>query len=423
MTQEHQLNFLREINEIVLTNPTCGEFSLKKVTDDKLRTEKKYNEVFLSNTSLMSGNVSQAALQVANQGMTLAQIVKQAPKGLFAATANPSNLSKFANGTTSTMVRDASGHLVEHAGFAEVGLNVSVNPAIILSAGMQAMSAISGTYYLHKINTQFKDLGTKLEELHNIHHDVNIGRLISARKGLYDIANREFVDTVDLSTIRNYKLTVDDVNQEYMYRLSRRENELNQKIERTIEEQKLQDINFTMKVAFEANKLSLYAELIEIGARMKLRDQTEIIEELTRQLNYNFTNSLYFNSDSRVEDIYSMRQQRSGEKLNEKKKKLKKSVKELKESNIYTKYDGIKFAFNGYNVFKYKNEVDKATEVILLEKEHLNIIKNDMKQNKIRDKIDSIINDFVEFPYREKEILYIPMENSKQRMFVQIEGE
>ncbi|MCM3611687.1 hypothetical protein M4S82_10525 [Planococcus sp. MERTA32b] len=422
MSEDKILNNLNEIDEIVLSNPICGDLSLQKVTDDKLEAPKKYKEVFISDLSLMTGNVSQTALQVANQGLTLAQIAKEAPHGLFAATTNPSNLSKFANGTTSTMVRDASGHLVEHAGFAEVGLSVAVNPAIILSAGMQAMSAISGTYYLHKINARFNDLNTKLEELSNMHHDNNIGRLVAARKGLYEIANKEFIDIVDLSTIRNYKMTADDVSQEYMYRLSRREGESNSKIDKVIEEQKLKDINFTIEVAFEANKLSLYAQLIEIRARMKLIDQTEIIEEQTRQLKYNYSNSLYFNCYSRVEDIYSVRQQQSSEKLIEKKKKLKKSVNELKESNIFTKYEGLKFAYNGCRVFKYKHEVDRANEIIMLEDEHLNRVKNDIKQNKDSDKIDSIINDFVELPYKEKEILYIPMKK-KQRIFVQIEDE
>lgn len=139
-----------KINEIVIFNPIGDELYLEKVTDDKLRAKKKYREVFVSDLSLMTGNVSQTALQVANQGMTLAQIAKQAPNGLFTATANPANLSKFANGTTSTMVRDSSGRLTEHAGFADIGLSASLNPAIILSAGMQVMSAISGTYYLHK---------------------------------------------------------------------------------------------------------------------------------------------------------------------------------------------------------------------------------------------------------------------------------
>lgn len=406
------LNNSNEINEIVVSSPIGGELSLEKVTDDKLEAKKKYKEVFVTDLSLMTGNVSQTALQVANQGMTLAQIAKQAPNGLFAATTNPANLSKFANGTTSTMVRDTSGRLVEHAGFADVGLSASVNPAIILSAGMQVMSAVSGTYYLQKINAQIKDMDAKLEELLNIHHDTNIGRLIAARKGLYEIANREFVDTTDLSAIRNYKKTTDEIHEEYIYRLKRQGKE----------EKKLSDIDFT--IAFEASKLSLLAELIEIGTRMKIGGQIEIINGLTRQLKQNYANGFYHKYELEVEKIYSMIQQRSINELVDKNKKFKKSLDKLTDNYSSTGWGilaeiGIKTVVAG----KSKIDVNKAKEKVDLERNKLSTVKKGMKQNKESDGIDKIIDEVVEIPFKEIEILYIPTENNKQRIFVPIEDE
>ena len=424
MSEDKILNNSNEINEIVVSNPICGELSLKKVTDDKLEAKKKYKEVFVSDLSLMTGNVSQTALQVANQGMTLAQIAKQAPNGLFTATANPANLSKFTNGTTSTMVRDASNHLVEHAGFADVGLRASMNPAIILSAGMQVMSAVSGTYYLHKINAQITDMDAKLEELLNIHHDTNIGRLVAARKGLSEIANREFVDTTDLSAIRNYKKTADEIQEEYTYRLKRQESELILEIDSKAERKILSDINFTMTIAFEANKLSLFAELIEIGTRMKIGGQTEIINGLTRQLKQNYANSLYRNVDSEAEKVYSIRQQQSSNELVDKKKKHEKSLNKLTDSPIFSGWGilaeiGIKTVV----AVKSKNDVNKAEEKVGLENKNLSTVKKDMKQNKESDGIDNIIDEVVDLQYKEKEILYILTENNKQRVFVPIEDE
>lgn len=424
MSEDKILNNSNEINEIVVSNPICGELSLKKVTDDKLEARKKYKEVFVSDLSLMTGNVSQTALQVANQGMTLAQIAKQAPNGLFTATANPANLSKFTNGTTSTMVRDASNHLVEHAGFADVGLRASMNPAIILSAGMQVMSAVSGTYYLHKINAQITDMDAKLEELLNIHHDTNIGRLVAARKGLSEIANREFVDTTDLSAIRNYKKTADEIQEEYTYRLKRQESELILEIDSKAERKILSDINFTMTIAFEANKLSLFAELIEIGTRMKIGGQTEIINGLTRQLKQNYANSLYRNVDSEAEKVYSIRQQQSSNELVDKKKKHEKSLNKLTDSPIFSGWGilaeiGIKTVV----AVKSKNDVNKAEEKVGLENKNLSTVKKDMKQNKESDGIDNIIDEVVDLQYKEKEILYILTENNKQRVFVPIEDE
>ncbi|PWW32341.1 hypothetical protein DFO73_101605 [Cytobacillus oceanisediminis] len=414
MSEDKMLTNSNEINEIVVSNPIGDELSLEKVTDDKLEAKKKYKEVFVSDLSLMMGNVSQTALQVANQGMTLAQIAKQAPNGLFTATVNPATLSKFANRTTTTMVRDSSGHLVEHAGFAEVGLRASMNPAIYLSAGMQVMSAVSGTYYLKEINDQITDMDAKLEELLNIHHDTNIGRLIAARKGLSEIANREFVDTTDLSTIRNYKKTADEIHEEYIYRLKRQESE----------DKKLSDINFTILIAFEANKLSLFAELIEIGTRMKIGGQIDIINGLTSQLKQNYANSFYHNNELEVKKIYSMIQQRSINELVDKNIKFEKSLDKLTDDYISTGWGilpeiGIRTFFAG----KAKRNVNKAKEKVVLEKKNLSTVKKGMKQNKESDGIDNIIDEVVKLQYKETEILYIPTENNKQRVFVPIEDE
>ncbi|MEK5176725.1 hypothetical protein NST63_26655 [Heyndrickxia sp. FSL W8-0496] len=422
MSEEKMLNNLNEINEIVISNPIGDELSLEKVTDDKLETKKKYKEVFVSDLSLMTNNVSQTALQVANQGMTLAQIAKQAPNGLFTASANPANLSKFANGTTSTMVRDASGRLVEHAGFADVGLSASVNPAIILSAGMQVMSVVSGTYYLHKINSQITDMDAKLEELLNIHHDTNIGRLIAARKGLSEIANREFVDTTDLSAIRNYKKTADEIHEEYKYRLKRQESELNLEIDSKVEEKKLRDINFTMTIAFEANKLSLFGELIEIGSRMKIGGQIEIINGLTRQLKQNYANSFYHNIDLEVEKIYLLRQQRSGNELVDKKKKFDKSLDEINDIHSSTGWGILsEIVLKTVVAGKSIRDVNKAKEKVELENNNLSTLKKGMNQNKESDGINNIIDEVVDLPYKETEILYIPTANNKHRVFVPIE--
>jgi hypothetical protein len=424
MSEDKMLNNSNEINEIVVSNPIGDELSLEKVTDDKLGAKKKYREVFVSDLSLMTGNVSQTALQVANQVMTLAQISKQAPNGLFTATANPANLSKFANGTTTTMVRDASNRLVEHAGFAEVGLSVSVNPAILLSAGMQVMSAVSGTIYLHNINAQMTDMDAKLEKLLNFHHDINIGRLIAARKGLSEIANREFVDTVDLSAIRNYKKTADEIHEEYAYRLKRQKRELHNEIDSKAEKELILEINFTMTIAFETSKLSLFAELIEIGTRMKIGGQIEMINGLTRQLKQNYAQSFYYHIDLEVERVYSIIQQRSSNQLVERKIKFEESLDELTDNYNSTGWGILpEVLFRMAVAGKAKFDVNKVNKKVESENKNFSSLKTGLKQSKESDGIDHIIDEIVELPYKEKEILYIPTENKKQRIFVAVEDE
>lgn len=419
MSADKTLYNFNEISEIILTDPICGELSLEKVTDDKLEEKKKYQEVFISDLSLMTGIVSQTAMQVANQSMTLSQIANQAPNGLFAATANPANLSKFANGTTTTMLRDTSGHLIEHAGFVEVRLRASLNPAIILSVGMQAVLAISGTYYVHEIDTQIKALNAKLEEILKMEHDTDIGRLIAIRKGLYEIADRESINTTDLTAIRTYKSTASEIHEKFMFRSKRIESELDSKIGEKNEEQRLQYINLRMKIALEANKLALYAELVEIGSRIKIGDQLETINALIKQLKLNYANSFYHNSDLEIEKIYSERLQRINNELVEKNKELESSLEEF--NALYNKGWGqIRPGIEMVNTLWNSN---KAKGKRKLEKKYLSTLKTDIEQHKESDRIDNMIDKIVKLPHKETEILYVPIGNNKQRLFVLIEDE
>ncbi|MEX0380697.1 hypothetical protein AB3K25_05240 [Leuconostoc sp. MS02] len=137
----------KEPEIIEIKNQLGDTIQLRKPTDLSQATIKKYKEVFIPNASLIAGNITQIGAQVANSKFTLAQILSQAPNGLFSATTNPSNLSKFVNGTTSTIVKNSSRQIMEHAGFTSISLNSALNPAMVLQGGMQAMSMISATHH------------------------------------------------------------------------------------------------------------------------------------------------------------------------------------------------------------------------------------------------------------------------------------
>lgn len=176
--------------------------------------------------------------------------------------------------------------------------------------------------------------------------------------------------------------------------------------------------------AFEANKLSLYAELIEIGTRMKIGGQIEIINGLTNQLKQNYANNFYHNNELEVEKIYSMIQQRSSNELVDKNIKFEKSLDKITDNYISTGWGilpeiGIRMFFAG----KAKRDVNKAKEKVELEKKNLGKVKKGMKQNKESDGIDNIIDEVVKLQYKETEIMYIPTENNKQRVFVAFEDE
>lgn len=411
----HNNEIINHHNAIKIENPIGGELTLVEVHQSE-HSDKKYKEVFASEISLISGNITQGALQVANQANTLSQIAKQAPNGLFSASVNPSELSKFKNGTLTTMVRKGS-KLEKHAGFTEVTISNSINPAMILTAGIQVMSMISGTYYLNQINSQITQIDNQLEELMKIHHDANIGKLIAARKGLSEIATRDVVDTVDINTIRIYKKTVDEIHEEYSYSLRRKENDLLSSKE--VKENKLDDINFYMSIAFEASKLSLFAELIEIGLRMKIGGQDSILEGLTKQLESNYTNSFYYNIEFEVDSFYTILREKNKLQLTKKKK----SNQKIDDFIDYTPAWGWgivgKLAAKGVVVAKDKIDDSSAKKKDRIRKLKLQTVKASAENNKKNETIDDTIRKMIKLPNKESEILYIP-DGDRQRVFVPV---
>lgn len=320
------------------------------------------------------------------------------------------------------MVRDASGHLVEHAGFVEVGLSNAINPEMILSVGMQVMSMVSGTYYLQQINSNITKMDSKLEELLNIHHDMNVGKLIAARKGLSEIVTRQYVDLVDINAIRNYKRTADEIFEEHAFRWHRKENELFAEKDPKKEE-KISDIIFLRTIAFEASKLSLYLELIEIGTRMKIGDQIEIITGLLEQLKQNYKNSFYYNFEQEFKKLHLTRQEQTSRELKDKEGKFYKSNYII--SNVYTqkKYEIFLVGLSkGVFALKCYNDVQKTKKKITIEQDKFNAVKMEIMKNKTDDGIDDTIHDMIQLLYTESEILYIPSQNGiLQRVFIPAE--
>lgn len=264
---------------------------------------KKFKEINISNKSLIAGNLSQVGLQIASQAFTLSSIASQAPNGLYAATASSQSLSKLANGTTSTIVRD-NGKIISHAGFKEIGLSPTLNPAMVASIGLQAMAMISGTYYLHSINKQLSRINSKLSELIEMHHDEKIGMLLTIRENLEDISSRSHFDSSDIATIRDLKKDADNIGKEYLYRLDRLKNENITECKKGQLEELIQKINFTTDVAIEASISSLMCELSEIYVRMLQGADYDIINDLMEQLENHHNKSFFFNSSRLTSELY-----------------------------------------------------------------------------------------------------------------------
>lgn len=398
-------------NDFVLSNPLGNKVEFRNVDNSDFINEKKYTEVFFSNASLVTGNILQGALQIGNQSYTLTNIASQAKNGLFTSTINPNSLSKFKDGTVSTMVRDSSGKLTKHSGFTEVGLGLNMNPAMALSVGMQAMSLISGTYYLNQINNQIAKMDNKLDELIQIHHDTNIGKLKSVKKGLSEIAKRNNVDIVDVNAIRNFKQTSEEIYEEYVYSLNRKESELSQL--KSVKEEIVNDLNYCMGVAFEANKLSLFADLIEIGTRMKIGGQSSIIIELTEQLEKNYNNSFYINIDEEINNV----------KLNIEKRLDEILLLKNETTQKIDKYGKFVAAVPSKATVMIKSAVDSKNYNKNKEKygENLKTLQLNLKLSKKSESFDNLVQDIIKLPSKENEVLYM-IDGENQRVFIPENG-
>lgn len=288
---------MTEIKELILQDDSGNKLSFQRPKGDL--NVKKYQEVLADGTKA-GGHLVQGALPALGQAHTIAELQKMAPNGLFTATADKAVLSHFSDGTFTTMVRDSNNKLVSHAGFQEVGELSKINPAVALGVGMQAMAAISGQYFMTQINSQLEGINKSLESLVDMHHDEKIGTLQNAQKRLGEITKRTVADKADIEEIRNIRNRIGEVYHEYETRLNREyDGAIDFKSDKWFVEKRVgsyselvDELNFTMRVCAEADKLRLQSEVAEIAIRMKVDAKDPMLPELYSQLKENFDDSL-----------------------------------------------------------------------------------------------------------------------------------
>lgn len=311
--------------EIILKNSLGNELvfgrPILKETHDKM-----YREVTLSNVNKISGHLINSTMPFLQEAITMNQIKKVAPNGLFTTLADPKTLSRFADDSYTTMVRDSSNNLVKNQGFTELTNISQANPINAITVGMQAMAAVSGQYYMHEINSKLELMSDILHELMNYHHDEKIGLLLTVQERLTVIVNKQYNDSHDIDEIRSLLKDVRNVYKEYHTRLLRQIDELgvfNSKAllakDRILAlEKKIQEINFTIKIAYEADQLSIQSQLSEIAIRMKTGDKYETVQELTEQMQQYYNSSFYSNIDVFIKEKYKPVAQNRYRKLGEK---------------------------------------------------------------------------------------------------------
>ena len=259
-----------------------------QTTDEELQS-KKYYKVDLSEIDFATGQLLNLGLNQGRELLTFSELAKKAPNGLFTASTSVDNLTQFKDGSYSTMVRDANGQIQQHAGFVEVKGLGGVNIANLVSVGMQAMSFVSGMYYLHEINTQLNALNGKMDEIMRVRDDEQIGILKSINKIITELSNKTEVSHLDLEQLRRQREKASEIF-EARFETYKRRREVSLKDRKKIEKTML-EINKDIYILYQANRLDLSAQLIEICLHMKSNYYENYIKQELKHFKSNYNNS------------------------------------------------------------------------------------------------------------------------------------
>lgn len=273
---------------------------------------KQYREIILSGASQVGGAGMRAGAVVGQQVFSMQQLAAQAPNGLFAATTDPATLTRFADGTVSTMVHGKSG-IATHYGFEQVkGISV-VNPAMVVSMGMQAMAFVSGQYYLKRISERMNRLESKVEQLMLYQKAEKIGNLKNAWEMLRKVSSREVVDDHDLDQIIRIIDEAGKVYEQYKILADQKLKELRRFTGRggiaedRLEEyrQAILELQECLEICFIADQLKLKAEVAEIAVRRRMNPRDPKILGLLSELKFDIKNSFSCNTCENFEGFAS----------------------------------------------------------------------------------------------------------------------
>ncbi len=135
---------------------------------------------------------------------------------LFKATVDPSTLTRFADGSFSTIIHGAGGRIAEHGSF------IPVNPAQVFAPILvfQVASIITGQYYLHGITKQLSAISEKIQMLINLHHNEKSSILQSHHEILMVMYNNQHFSPQDLNDLRAIYRDANSIRHEYANLLS-----------------------------------------------------------------------------------------------------------------------------------------------------------------------------------------------------------
>ncbi|GEM_PF-5246047 len=184
-----------------LKNIEFKEFDIKELLKEDSFIELKYNTV--SNLS--------ASFTYIND---LLNISKQSK--CFRATVSPELLSKFNDGTYSTIIRDSNGHIISHAGFEQIS-PIDFTPLIVFKIA----SLVTSQYYLHNISEQLNYIKENLDFLKRNIYQETIGEILSIGNEIdRKIKDPNTEDDSFLNTLEGYRRKIEKISIDYKQKLN-----------------------------------------------------------------------------------------------------------------------------------------------------------------------------------------------------------
>jgi hypothetical protein len=141
---------------------------------------------------------------------TVGTLLEVGLQGVYRATVSPDQLLRYADHSFSSIIQDSGGRISGHAGFIPVTSQVFAP-----LAAFQAMSIVTGQYYLHAISRQFEQIEKQLQQLILLHHNEKVAVLRAAATRLESLFASHAVTREDLQELTRLQGKAAEIEQEY----------------------------------------------------------------------------------------------------------------------------------------------------------------------------------------------------------------
>lgn len=321
-----------------------SELVLKRISVDISSLEiDKYVQVPTLG-SIRDGVVSKSMLSsFAGSATQLGSVAAANPNGIFTATVNPASLTKFGDGTLSTMVHGSKG-LSAHAGFQSASTSVFA-PLIVF----QALSMVTGQYYLQGITQQLESIDKKIERLVQFHHIERLAKIRHCVHLVQKLHRINHPNIEDMVSLRRMQSEIGVIHEEYVHYLSTLDLDDLKNSEKWLTSAKLEELlakvndasfDFNLNMAITTDEILHLMTIIEVMLNSRMSDNIEnrakrlgeLLEEVSEWDAKEFYRARF--GDTSVADFYATAIEKAQEIYDKGtlgKEKVSSAINELKE--------------------------------------------------------------------------------------------